>query len=250
MLNNKILWGIIVGASVVFLYIYISNHRSPVSVVRVPILVYHNVRFVSSQPFSTDSAVSPELLERHLLYLKEHGYASISFSALLAYFAKGTPLPEKAVILTFDDSWKGQFVHALPLLKKYGYTATFFVWTDMVGQHDRLSWTDLEQLARNGMSIGGHGKSHASLVGLGSEALQEEVRKDKEIIEERIGSYIDVFAYPFGFYDEEVVEEVMQAGYKVARSIGHEVFHTKEDVFSLKGVGISSAYENLGFILE
>jgi len=93
----------------------------------VPILIYHSVR----EYIPRDSAsarqyiITPETLESELAFLKEKGFVSIGFDDLEAHIRGGAPLPELSVIISFDDGWETQYTQALPLLRKYGFRATF-----------------------------------------------------------------------------------------------------------------------------
>ena len=100
----------------------------------VPILIYHSIR--PYVPSDTKGArrwiATPETLESELAWLRKNGYASVTFDALTARINGGAPLPPRPVIISFDDDWQSQYVNAVPLLRKYGFTATFFVWVRAV----------------------------------------------------------------------------------------------------------------------
>lgn len=192
----------------------------PSEKLNLPILVYHIVR----PSYPTDSravraiALTPETFDAEMKYLRTAGYHIVPFGDLEAYFKTGAPLPSKPIILSFDDGWSDQFAYAFPILKKYGYTATFFVFTNVIGRRGFLSWNELRQLLAAGMTIGDHTRSHPYLTEISNPAvLWNEIDGSKKILEKRLGVPVNEFAYPFGAYDTAIQTLVRKAGYASAR---------------------------------
>lgn len=188
--------------------------------VTLPILVYHIIR--PSYPGDSAAvraiALTPETFDAELAHLKRAGYHAVGFSALESYFAVGTPLPAKPIILTFDDGWRDQFEYAFPILKKYQDTATFFVFTNALGRSGFFTWDDLHALAAAGMTIGDHTRSHPFLIRITDHRrLRDEIEGSKKLLETRLGVSITAFAYPFGQHDPAIVALVQQAGFASAR---------------------------------
>lgn len=186
----------------------------------MPVFNYHHIRPMPSVASSTISdrafTVSPEGLETHLKYFKENGYQVISVYDLLDYFDTGRPLPAKAVAITFDDGYYGQYKWAFPLLKKYKMTATFFIVTSYIGKGNMLTWPQIKEMSEAGMTIGSHSLDHASLTKLDDIQLRDELVNSKKILEEKIGKQVDLFSYPGGDYNDHVIELVKEAGYQAA----------------------------------
>jgi peptidoglycan/xylan/chitin deacetylase (PgdA/CDA1 family) len=205
----------------------------------VPILIYHSVR-----PYSESDTlavrryvVTPEQFEEELAYLKDDGFTSISFDDLVNHIENAGQLPSKPVLLSFDDDWESQYRYGLPLLQKYGFKATFYIWVSAVGRKNHMTWNEIRDLARNGMQIGCHSMTHPYLTQIkDDEALQREILGSKNIIKAHTGVRVTTFAYPFGQYDERVVEAVKAAGFTSARSTWPGVTHSKEGLFSLTGL--------------
>ena len=205
----------------------------------VPILIYHSIR--PYVPSDTKGArrwiATPETLESELAWLRKNGYASVTFDALTARINGGAPLPPRPVIISFDDDWQSQYENAVPLLRKYGFTATFFVWVRAVGRAHHMTWDEIRELDAQGMEIGCHTLTHLILTKLKSdEQLRHEIVAAKDMIEARIGHPVTSLAYPFGQYDERVVEAAREAGFTSARSTWPGVFHTKDGLLSLTGL--------------
>jgi len=186
----------------------------------LPILVYHIVRpsYSSDNKAVRALAQTPEVFDAELKYLKENNYHIISFGDLEDYFNSGKSLPEKPIILSFDDGWANQFVYAFPILKKYHYSATFFVFTNSINHTHFLSWKNLEEMTTAGMTIGAHTLSHPYLTNIASPTvLWDEISGSKHILEKQLGTTINEFAYPFGQYNAVVRDLVKKAGYHSAR---------------------------------
>jgi peptidoglycan/xylan/chitin deacetylase (PgdA/CDA1 family) len=214
----------------------------------VPILIYHSIRpYIRSDTKGARRWIAtPETLESELAWLSENGYTSVSFDALTAHLTSGSPLPSRPVIISFDDDWQSQYDNALPLLRKYGFTATFFVWVRAVGRAHHMTWDEIRALDAQGMEIGCHTLTHLILTKLkGDEQLRREIVAAKDMIEARIGHPVTSLAYPFGQYDERVVEAAREAGFTSARSTWPGVFHTKDGLLSLTGLIRTERTENL-----
>ncbi len=188
--------------------------------VDVPILVYHVVR----PSYGDDSAavramaLTPETFDEQMAYLRDAGYHIIGVGDLESYFASAAPLPEKPIILTFDDGWRDQIIYAFPILQEYGYRATFFVFTNAIGRPNFLTWGDLHALIAAGMTIGDHTRSHPYLTRITSpEKLADEIVGSRGVLEAHLGVPIHEFAYPFGQYNASTTALVEAAGYRSAR---------------------------------
>ncbi len=187
---------------------------------KLPILVYHIVR----PSYPTDSravralAHTPEVFDAEMKYLADAGYHVVSFSDLERHFKNGSVLPKKPVIISFDDGWGDQFRYAFPILEKYHYTATFFVFTNPIGGRGFLTWDQLRMMRDAGMTIGSHSLSHPYLTRIADPTtLQNEIAGSKQVLEKQLGVTINEFAYPFGQYNASIMAAVAQAGYLSAR---------------------------------
>lgn len=195
--------------------------------VYAPILVYHGI--FPHHPGQTqdqkDYDVSPEVFEAQMAYLKEHEYHVISLSSLIDALEKHEAVPEHSVVLTFDDGQSSHYQHAFPVLKKYGFTATFFVYPNPIeDSHSGFAtWDQLREMQRAGMSMQSHTYTHPKLTKSpdkakpGEVSLKNELELSKKVIEKRIGAPVDLLAYPFGLHNAHVDSAVRAAGYRAAR---------------------------------
>lgn len=189
---------------------------------RAIVLVYHHI--AEHKPDATqierDVTIPPAAFEQHLRHIRDDGYAVIPYGQLVDCLTIGTPLPPKAVVLTFDDGLASQYRLALPLLERFGQTATFFVPTAYLGGGRILmSWEQVRDLDRRGMTIGSHSHTHQDQRQLPPDRLRQELTESKRILEMRLGKPIQYFAHPFGALNAQTLAATAAAGYRSARSI-------------------------------
>jgi peptidoglycan/xylan/chitin deacetylase (PgdA/CDA1 family) len=164
-----------------------------------------------------ETVVRLEEFESHMAWLNSGGYNVLSLGQYVK-MRKSGKIPEKAIVLTFDDGHKSNYQYAFPILKRYSFSATFFIIAGNIGKRHYLSSDEIKEMAENGMEIGSHSISHTYLPLLGVENLRKETKKSKEIIESHIGKTVDWFAYPGGHLNRTVIDSVRFAGYKGAAS--------------------------------
>ncbi|KAF3885040.1 MULTISPECIES: polysaccharide deacetylase family protein [Nostocales] len=196
------------------------NERAKLA--KVPILMYHDILPKKEVFFD----VTPEELEAHFELLKENGMTPITLDQLTTHLQTGVPLPEKPVLLTFDDGYGGHYEYVYPLLKKYGYPAVFSIYTKGVGNNvgrTHVSWEQLKEMAADPLvTIASHSVSHPrDLTALPSEEIKKEVVESKAILESNLGIPIRYFTYPEGKYDAQVANAVHEAGYQLALTMSN-----------------------------
>lgn len=214
-------------------------------IVHLPILMYHHIDHLpaSASREWRDLTVSPETFEKQMDYLFQQSYQPITFRQFLDFIEGNGELPEKSLIITFDDGWKNQYQHAFPILQKYNFPATFFVVVNQIGGNLFMSWEQLKELLNNGMEIGSHTMSHPNLKKLTSSQLIYEIENSKTILEKNLNYQIKVFAYPYGIFDSKIVEAVRQANYKAARTTIFGLDQNIEKIYTLNAIQI---YDSLG----
>ncbi|GEM_PF-5451268 len=213
----------------------------------IPILVYHHIGPAPKNATSATKSffIEAPWFEKHLQYLQENNFQTISFADVAAYFENGTPLPlnkgKRPVIINFDDAYKSVFAAAFPLLTKYHMTATIFVPANLVGHRAYLTWDQLRELQIENIEIGAHSLWHPYLTR--SKKAREEIFESKKLLEEKFGIPIETFAYPFGDYDDRIVQLVQEAGYSLARTFSTGNGISRENRFKIPVVRV---YANVG----
>jgi peptidoglycan/xylan/chitin deacetylase (PgdA/CDA1 family) len=209
----------------------IARSRSPGR--RVVCLCYHSIH-----PTLSYASASPETFERHLAWLVERCEV-IPFRGLLA--AASAPGDRPAVAITFDDGYADNYEFAFPLLRKYELDATVFI-TAGLSEGDPavqarfqalrasppaeirpLEWSQAREMRAAGIEFGAHTYSHPNLIRLAREEVATELRRSKEILEDRLATAVDLLAYPFGKpgrqFDRSTVDVARETGYAQAAAV-------------------------------
>ena len=184
----------------------------------IPVLLYHYVG-AEAPDYPYLNVATPEF-SRQMKELRERGYRSVSLGDLTAYM-QGSPvkLPEKPVLITFDDGYEDNYTQAFPVLKQEGFRAAIFMVQSNFNRKNRLSVQQIQEMEQAGIEIGSHTRSHPNLTKLAASALEQEVGQSRRGVERLAGRPIDSFAYPGGFYNLEVLEKTAQSGYAGAFTV-------------------------------
>ncbi len=206
-------------------------------------LLYHDIdtEICPSEKKETatlNTVVAFDDFYHHMRCLYDRGYCVISVEK---YFdcKKNESFSEKTVVLTFDDGHISNYDLAFPVLKKFGFTATFYIVAERIGKPWHMDRFQLRELVENGMEIGSHGLTHAYLPLLNNNDVNAELIKSKCILEKCLSRKISGFAYPGGHYTRSIVKSVQKAGYLNAASclLGTNRISVSDD-FLLKRVEI------------
>lgn len=222
----------------------------------VPILMYHAV---GENPSAATRrlSVAPRALGEQLAFLVDHGFTGLTFSDLAGAFETGEALPERPVVLTFDDGYADFAECAWPILRRYGFPATVFVtsgWIADAGSDaagtplDRmLTWAQVRELAAAGIEIGAHSHSHPELDQLADAALREELRLGRTLLEDCIGAPVRTLAYPFGYSTPRVRHAARAAGYRCAAAVRNIRASSSDDIFMLPRLTIRRSTDSSTF---
>ena len=197
-------------------------------------------------------AISEELFEEHLRYLRDEGYTSLSLEQAIAIINGAMPAPPRSVLLTFDDGYKDNARVVLPLLRGYGMRATEFVISGYIGQSNRwnpragydtdhMTWDDLCAWYESGCDIGGHSHWHFCMTRLSPDELEETVRLNKDMLEKRLGARLQAFAYPYGKFNR-AVQNVVRQHYEMAFAVDGGVWDAQSDCYAINRLNISPAW--------
>jgi peptidoglycan/xylan/chitin deacetylase (PgdA/CDA1 family) len=186
--------------------------------VRVPILMFHRV---ASEATATDAVsrsltIPPEVFAAELRWLHDNGYHPVTLRAVFLALYEGAPLPARPLVLTFDDGYVDAVTTIAPLLRRYGWPATFFVITGRLGETAFLTWPEVRALDSAGDEIGSHTVDHVDLPAADAASRWAEVADSKRALERHLGHPVYWFAYPAGRYDQEVEADLVRAGYLLA----------------------------------
>lgn len=227
----------------------------PVSYIKPRILMYHMISNHIRDARFNGLRVKPDMFEKQLSHLRKEGWQSLTMRELLE--GKDS-VPEKTVVITFDDGYEDNFTTALPLLKQYGFKATLYL---VVDRHDRdwsvkrkkknntgelkrepkLSDEQVKRLAESGVfEIASHTMTHPNLSDLTRSETRVELEKSKLSIEDLIGFECESFCYPFGIKKDLDWKSVSEAGYTNATTTEPGISDlSQENVYLLKRITVS-----------
>jgi len=182
----------------------------------------------------------PRLFQDQLKMLRDEGYTTITLDDLVYHLTRGRPLPPKPVILTFDDGYRDNYTQALPLLKKYGFTATFFIITDVVNQHlpDYLTWDMVREMRKAGMHFGAHGRTHIDLSRASLAQLVWQALGSTEVFQVELGEPARYIAYPSGRYNRQVIAVYKSAHYWAGLTTHQGAVQDSDHLFELKRIRV------------
>ncbi len=224
----------------------LTRTASGVRVLRVPILMYHYVSVppADADKYRLDLSVTPEEFQSQMDYLAGAGYHPVKLSDLTATLLNGIPLPEKPIVLTFDDGYTDNYVNAFPILRAHNFTGTFFVIVDALDENrwGYMNWAQVEEMATNGMEIGSHSLDHIELKGKGRSRQSQQIVESKMAIDAHLASQATSFSYPSGKYDVNTLAALKSAGYMGAVTEIQGALQSSDDPFELRRIRIRGSY--------
>lgn len=218
---------------------------------RVPVLMYHRLG-ASRDEREARYAITPANFAAHMRALAGKGYRAIGIDTLVAWLEGGGDLPEGAMLITFDDGFRGVRDHALPVLEKLDWPFTVFLVSDLIGGEDvwtraanpasatypLLDATEILDMQRRGASFHSHTRSHASLPSLDDAALSDQLAGSRAALTRLLGQDVAYIAYPFGHHDARVEAATRAAGYRAAFSTRSGFNRRDENRYSIRRLDV------------
>jgi peptidoglycan/xylan/chitin deacetylase (PgdA/CDA1 family) len=212
----------------------------------LPILMYHAIGYEEGNT----AKIPKEKFKEQMKYLKDNGYETLTLDEAYAFFINNKPVPEKSIVLTFDDGYVDNYVEALPILKELGFKATIFMITDLVDKTPGyMNLQQLKEMQAEGMDIQSHTLYHEHLKQLSYEKQVKTLKESKEFLEKSLNKKIQYLAYPYGEYSEETLKIVKEVGYTMALSTNGRWSDKADGILTLDRVFISGA-ANLDVFIE
>ena len=220
----------------------------------IPILMYH---YISVPPedadvYRLDLSVTPQRFREQMAWLKENGYQTITLYDLIYALNIGwPPLPEKPIILTFDDGYVDNYENAFPILREFGFVATFFILTDVTDRNETgyMTWDMLQEMHQAGMDIEVHGREHVEYINRDRDWLIFHLLGPAQTIEAKLGYQPRFIAYPSGRYDAAVIEVAREVGYWGAVTTIQGMHQTKAAPFELQRLRIRGTWDITTFAM-
>ncbi len=217
----------------------------------VPVLNYHQINDRDHNALTLSTAE----FDAQMHYLASNGYHAITTKELADHLENGAALPEKPILLTFDDGYIDNYENAYPILQKYGLKGSIFIITDYLNVYPNyLTWEIAQEMQNSGIiDIECHTMTHVPLSELDSaEDLQHEAVDSKQAIETHLQKEVTSIAYPCGAYNDEVQRIVQEAGYRTAFTVNYGLDYPGDDRYALNRIPIfgSGSHSFLRFKLR
>lgn len=228
----------------------------------IPILMYHKVN-PDPRTGGLGLRVPPDKFEWQMKYLRKNGYEAITLNDVMDHFQKGKHLPDKPIVITFDDGYQDNYDFAYPIMQKYGYTGTIFVVTKSIGntnfydvekklqpENKIMGWNEIRELDKAGFVIGAHTVDHPHLAEVAPEVARHQIEESKRALEHGLKKPVEVLAYPYGSYNDTVAQITEKAGYRAAVTTELGLATPTSNPWKLKRVRVTGHYSNEKFIEE
>lgn len=206
----------------------------------VPVLMYHSIDYEKGN----ELRVPKETFREQMNYLKRNGYTTLTLDELYDFFINNKPIPDKSIVITFDDGYKDNFENAYPILKELGFNATIFVITSTVdNDKNYLTSKQLKELEANGIDIESHTVNHEQLDKLTYNEQVSTLKNSREYVEKVLGKQKTYIAYPFGKWNYDTIKAVKDAGYSMVFTTESGWSNKNQGIYELHRVYVSANHD-------
>ncbi|EQB89132.1 peptidoglycan/xylan/chitin deacetylase (PgdA/CDA1 family) [Clostridium punense] len=215
----------------------------------IPVLMYHSINYEAGN----ELRVPKERFEEHVKWLKDNGFYTLSMKEFYEAITTGKRVPEKSILLTFDDGYKDNYTNGFPIMKKYKAKGTIFVITGTIDVSESyINSEEIKELSSNDIDIESHTVNHVELNGLNYEQQLKELKDSKEKIDRLLNKNTIAICYPVGKLNEDTIKAAEVAGYKVGFTTKSGYSNISQGLYKLKRVRInaSTTVEQLQNILS
>lgn len=210
----------------------------------VPVLFYHHIESlaIAQQLGHAQLTVDSDYFDKQMAYLSASGYRSLSADELVDALINHRGLPAKSIVVTFDDGYDDNYAYAFQILKKYNIAGNFMIPTGLVENKGYMTWNQLKEMAGNPlMHIYNHTWSHASLGGAAKDKIEYEIATANKQLEDSLGERVSIFTYPYGSYNQLVIDVLREHGFTAAFSTINGTMQCQSYIFALRRTNIGNA---------
>lgn len=202
--------------------------------IRIPVFLYHYVEYVKDDPGREKLTTPPRILTAQIETLREAGYAFITPDDLISDLSGKITLPEKLVILSFDDGYMDFYTDVFPILKKENVKAIAYIVPNLLNRPNYMFTFQVKEVAKSPLvEIGSHTMNHVWLKGTKKETMEYEIVQSRKTLQDMTQLPINSFAYPYGALDQQAINLVREAGYTNAVSTIPGIVQTMQNKFFL-----------------
>ncbi len=209
---------------------------NPLKSFKAPILVYHYVEYVQDEKDTIRKSLNivPSVFTAQVETLKNAGYTFITPKEIAEILDGRKKLPQKPIVLSFDDGYRDFYTDVFPILKKYNIKSIIYVVSGFLDKPNYLLIEQLKEIAESGLvEIGAHTVNHAVLKGIPLEMAKYEIEESKKQLENLLNISVVSFAYPHGQFDNQVINLIKDAGFRSAVTTTHGFEINHENKYSL-----------------
>lgn len=206
--------------------------------IQIPVLNYHSIR----DEAVNEVTLSTDMLRKQLEYIHNEQYYTLSLDEFNNFILNKSPIPQKSILITFDDGYMDNYINAFPILKELKMHATIFCIASELDGSYYLSESAIKDMSNNGIDIASHTMNHKHLSQLNYSEQVNELKKSKSKLESIVSKNITTVAFPFGDYNNDTINAAMSCGYNIAFTT-HKGFCNKDSSpLKLNRIYISSNY--------
>lgn len=212
---------------------------------QVPIIMYHYIEVNKdvNDTLRTSLSVTPYYFEKQLITLKENGYTFINFRDLTKILHGSLKKPKKPIILTFDDGYRDFYTDAYPLLKKHGVPATNYLIYNHLDRFGNLTKEMVKEILKSGLiTFGSHTLNHVNLVSASEEVAWMEVVESKKKLENEFGIPVNDFSYPYGYFNDKIIEMIKRAGYETSTATTLGRVQSLSNIYKLNRIRVGNYF--------
>ncbi|MBZ9686293.1 polysaccharide deacetylase family protein [Clostridium estertheticum] len=194
------------------------------------ILTYHCIGYEKNNGLK----VPAQQFKQHMKYIKDYGYTTITLEQLSKFIIENKPIPEKSVVITFDDGYVDNYQYAYPILKAFNLKATVFVIPKTIDKRKGyMTSNQLKELQSNGIDIQSHTLDHEELTTLSYERQLDTLKESKKILENILDKKVNYIAYPYAKYNDNTIKAAKDAGYVMGFILGGRVARKNDGIYTL-----------------
>lgn len=212
----------------------------------IPILCYHSI----AESKDNELLLSPEKFKSQLKYLKDNGYTPITMDELNDFLKNNKTIPEKSVVITFDDGYRDNYTTAFPILKEFDFKATVYVISNNLENDLYMTKAQAKEMSDWGIDIESHTANHEDLSKLTLDQQYETMNTSKNQLEAILGKKVDYIAYPFGKFNANTRKAAEKAGYKLGFSLAGGLADRGDNTYNIDRLYISNNHTIEEFVTK
>lgn len=215
---------------------------------RIPVLMYHSINYEKGNILR----VPKEKFAIQMKWLKDNGYTTLSLDDLYSAVSNQKPIPDKSVVITFDDGYADNYLNAFPIIKQYHFKATVFMITSKIGdaKDNYLTADQIKEMDANGMRVECHTVTHPDLCKLSYKMQYMELSNSKSALESILGRPIYYIAYPSGKYNANSIKAAKKLGYRMCFKMNGGVGSIGDNTYEFPRAFVGETLQDLINIVQ